>query len=269
MAIAISCPSCGAVAKAPDSAAGKSARCRKCGNSVTIPATGTPEKLCTSCGVDVSGQKRTKDTAGRYFCQPCWQAKLGASQRSTTAGTPRSASQPVRAAATSSSQRKVAPPELARAKAPAPLRPALAECTVCANSVPENELVPGDNDQMICRACATQEMSFADLPDEPVAVDQNAPYRTPVLPLPPLNPSKSTLGYQSKAPPRAKPARVSGSAHDHALILNGLICGAGIALTVGTYLMSHGHGTFIVAWGAILFGGIRFVMALIGKLSGG
>ena len=37
-------------------------------------SSGVIEKRCRICGVDVAGQKRTKDTAGNYYCQPCYEA---------------------------------------------------------------------------------------------------------------------------------------------------------------------------------------------------
>jgi hypothetical protein len=30
------------------------------------------QKICSSCGIDVSQQKRIKDEKGRYYCHPCW-----------------------------------------------------------------------------------------------------------------------------------------------------------------------------------------------------
>ena len=32
------------------------------------------QKVCRICGQDVSGKKRTKDAAGHYYCQPCYDA---------------------------------------------------------------------------------------------------------------------------------------------------------------------------------------------------
>jgi hypothetical protein len=37
-------------------------------------------KMCTVCGQDVSGQKRTKDPHGRYYCEPCWKAAVAEHQ---------------------------------------------------------------------------------------------------------------------------------------------------------------------------------------------
>jgi hypothetical protein len=35
-------------------------------------ATSTVTKICVICGSDVAQVKRTKDAAGNYYCQPCW-----------------------------------------------------------------------------------------------------------------------------------------------------------------------------------------------------
>lgn len=46
-------------------------------------------------------------------------------------------------------------------------------------------------------------------------------------------------------------------------ILVGLLwCGGGIAVTALTYSNASDGGTFVVAWGAILFGGIQFLKGL-------
>ena len=51
-----------------------------------------------------------------------------------------------------------------------------------------------------------------------------------------------------------------------AVIVNGIICLVGVAITIGTYeeaASSPRGGTYTIAWGAILFGGIRCVVALV------
>jgi hypothetical protein len=35
-----------------------------------------PSKICVSCGLDVSTQKRVKDPKGQYYCHPCWNVKV-------------------------------------------------------------------------------------------------------------------------------------------------------------------------------------------------
>ena len=34
----------------------------------------TGMKICSSCGIDVSKQKRVKGTLDRYYCKPCWES---------------------------------------------------------------------------------------------------------------------------------------------------------------------------------------------------
>ena len=50
-------------------------------------ATTTSAKTCTVCGMDVSAVKRTKDAAGRYYCQPCY-AKASARPAPPAASSP-------------------------------------------------------------------------------------------------------------------------------------------------------------------------------------
>jgi hypothetical protein len=40
--------------------------------SLEVPAKVPTAKICTVCGTDVSGKKRTKDRRGRYYCNTCW-----------------------------------------------------------------------------------------------------------------------------------------------------------------------------------------------------
>lgn len=51
------------------------------------------------------------------------------------------------------------------------------------------------------------------------------------------------------------------------LIVGGLWCLGGTVVTVATWSMASGGGSYVVAWGAILFGGIQFVRGLARKLS--
>src|SRR5665213_4537563 len=48
-------------------------------------ATDGMKKICKSCGADVNGQMRVKDTDGTYWCGPCSEANLHA-QRHADAG---------------------------------------------------------------------------------------------------------------------------------------------------------------------------------------
>ena len=43
--------------------------------SAPIAAEGM-KKICKSCGADVNGQKRVKDTDGAYLCGPCSEATI-------------------------------------------------------------------------------------------------------------------------------------------------------------------------------------------------
>lgn len=47
------------------------------------------------------------------------------------------------------------------------------------------------------------------------------------------------------------------SAHSKNMQTGLLICGAGLVITFSSYSLASGGGTYIVAWGAILFGAIR------------
>jgi hypothetical protein len=65
---------------------------------------------------------------------------------------------------------------------------------------------------------------------------------------------------------RVRPVRRGGSAGrqqggSRDMVIGGLVCVVGIIITVATYsaATSDGHGgTYVVTWGAILFGGIQF-----------
>ncbi len=46
------------------------------------------------------------------------------------------------------------------------------------------------------------------------------------------------------------------------MIYGALWCIGGIAVTAATYDAASGGGSYVVAWGAILFGGIQFVRGL-------
>jgi hypothetical protein len=61
----------------------------------------------------------------------------------------------------------------------------------------------------------------------------------------------------------ASPQRTSAEKR----MLNGsLWCGGGIFVTVITYAMSANGGTYVVAWGAIVFGGLQFFQGLRGRV---
>jgi hypothetical protein len=75
--------------------------------------------------------------------------------------------------------------------------------------------------------------------------------------------------YTPAAKPRAKSGGGSGGGRD--LLVGGVICAIGLAVTFGTYAAANGRsggGRYTVAWGAILFGAIQFFKGLA-KLGGG
>jgi len=49
------------------------------------------------------------------------------------------------------------------------------------------------------------------------------------------------------------------------MIIGGLFCIGGIAVTALTYSAAAGGGTYVVTWGAILFGGFRFFRGVMAK----
>ncbi|HOX08888.1 MAG TPA: hypothetical protein PK280_21010 [Planctomycetota bacterium] len=54
------------------------------------------------------------------------------------------------------------------------------------------------------------------------------------------------------------------------LIVGGLWCGGGTLVTILTFAMASGGGggTYVVAWGAILFGGIQMIRGLFQMMAG-
>ena len=47
------------------------------------------------------------------------------------------------------------------------------------------------------------------------------------------------------------------------MLYGGLWCGGGILVTVVSMAMAQGGGKFLLAWGAILFGGVQFIRGLL------
>ena len=47
------------------------------------------------------------------------------------------------------------------------------------------------------------------------------------------------------------------------MLWGGLWCAGGILVTVATYSAASSGGTYLLAWGAILFGGVQFVKGLV------
>jgi hypothetical protein len=52
------------------------------------------------------------------------------------------------------------------------------------------------------------------------------------------------------------------------IVLGGLLVGVGLVITVGTYAAAANGGTYVVAFGPIIFGGIRLLKGL-GEMMGG
>jgi hypothetical protein len=57
---------------------------------------------------------------------------------------------------------------------------------------------------------------------------------------------------------------VSASKHQGRMIRGGLICLVGLAVTIGTLLMAQEGGRYVIAWGAVIFGGFDFLAGLVG-----
>ena len=83
------------------------------------------------------------------------------------------------------------------------------------------------------------------------------------------------IGPAGALPLEAETPVVEGSpdalADDRArrdMLVGGLWCLGGIAVTVLTYSAASGGGTYFVAWGAIVFGAIQFFRGLFGRSRG-
>ena len=62
---------------------------------------------------------------------------------------------------------------------------------------------------------------------------------------------------------KPKPPQVRGNSARIDMVVGGLLCAVGIIGTVVTFsIASKSGGTVVVAWGAILFGGFRFLRGL-------
>jgi hypothetical protein len=70
-------------------------------------------------------------------------------------------------------------------------------------------------------------------------------------------------GSSMEDPRRA--AAVLGAAQRN-MWVGGAWCAGGVAVTAYTYTAASGGGTYVVAWGAIIFGGWQFVRGLIAFL---
>ena len=53
------------------------------------------------------------------------------------------------------------------------------------------------------------------------------------------------------------------------MVFGGMLCVVGLVITVGSYSAAiSGSGRYLVAWGAMIFGGIRFFRGLVALKSG-
>lgn len=60
--------------------------------------------------------------------------------------------------------------------------------------------------------------------------------------------------------------RARGNTATRDMVIGGVICLIGIIVTVATYsAASSGGGTYVVAWGAIIFGGWQFLRGLMNQ----
>ncbi len=46
------------------------------------------------------------------------------------------------------------------------------------------------------------------------------------------------------------------------IVVGGIVCVVGVVITASTYASAEGGGTYVVAWGGILFGGIQLLKGL-------
>lgn len=46
------------------------------------------------------------------------------------------------------------------------------------------------------------------------------------------------------------------------MMIGGIVCLIGVAVTLGTYSSAAPGGSYLIAWGAILYGGIQFIRGL-------
>ncbi len=50
------------------------------------------------------------------------------------------------------------------------------------------------------------------------------------------------------------------------MVHGAVVAGVGIVVTLATYSMAAGGGVYVVAWGAILFGAVRFFKGLANRI---
>jgi hypothetical protein len=75
--------------------------------------------------------------------------------------------------------------------------------------------------------------------------------------------SSSLVPAGQAGPPQIPGAKSSaGGAGPRNMVCGALWCIGGIVVTVATYSAAEPGGTYLVAWGAILFGGLEFLQGL-------
>lgn len=268
MAISVVCGGCGRKGAIPQTLAGKRVKCPKCGASMPVPGSQpigiVATKTCTACGIDVSGQKRTKDQHGRYFCAPCWSARL----EERTARAPQ-----VEAAVGSTIGLRdddagsnqwaglLEPEELDSAATGEAVT-----CSACNTAVPQSEMTVDEHGQWLCRVCYDVQNPPFDL--AAASFKPAAP-----IPLPPLS-SAPTLARPSLLP-RQPAVRTktpgSGRSGVSQMAIGGLVCLAGSGATIAGYTSASqrsGGGRYTIFWGAIVFGAIGFFRGMGRMMSG-
>ncbi|MEX0703780.1 MAG: hypothetical protein WD069_16905 [Planctomycetales bacterium] len=53
------------------------------------------------------------------------------------------------------------------------------------------------------------------------------------------------------------------------MLIGAIVCIVGIVVTVGSYSAATGGGSYVVAWGAVLFGAVQFFRGLTQSAGGG
>ena len=262
MAISFSCKGCGASGVVPDSAAGMKGTCEKCGATVLVggvPAKAGVQKVCVMCGTDVAGKKRTKDTAGSYYCQPCWQSKLAVI---------REAPQLAAVGANHNSLAELGAREAQGVELvndPAEDLGVLVCCPACGMDVPAPEMTTDDFGEPLCGTCHRERNAPLELVDAPAAL--------PSLP-PPLPTPTRVAPMAARVPPKTRTSVTmsgSGSGGMGLMAVGALMAGGGAtASIVGYHAATHGSngGRYYVFTGLIISGIITFFRGLAKRRAG-
>ena len=130
------------------------------------------EKVCTTCGRNVADLPRTKDSSGRYFCNPCW------AKRMAQAGTSAKVVAPA----------GPAPDEYDLAALPTNSgRPDLFSCDDCRGTFRTTD-VTFDDGEIVCRKCLAE----------------RPPKLQPISPMMPATPAVAKPPAVTPVPPRVK-----------------------------------------------------------------